>query len=145
MWNESFTFEINLGTEPLRIEVLDKDTFGEDDSEGISEVMLVDHGIPDQLKHDIWVELVDKKTLKKTGGRLRLMIQFVHSKVKYFEDYLARWDNTLREDAELKVQVEGFIRQLETPFGFLNTLMDEAPVNNENPNVAELDPVMAGV
>ena len=50
------------------------------------------------------------------------MIQFVYSKVKYFEDYLVRWDETLRHDAELKEQVENFIRQLETPFGFLNAL-----------------------
>ena len=36
VWNESFTFEITHGSEPLFIEVMDKDAFGADDSEGIS-------------------------------------------------------------------------------------------------------------
>lgn len=79
----------------------------------------------DQLKHDMWLNLRDKKTGKEVQGRLRIMIQFVYSKVKYFEDYLVRWDETLRHDAELKEQVENFIRQLETPFGFLNALAIE--------------------
>lgn len=38
------------------------------------------------------------------------MIQFVYSKVKYFEDYLLKWDETLKNDAELKENVERFIR-----------------------------------
>ena len=48
MWNESFTFDINLGTEPLFIEVMDKDTFGKDDSEGICYVNLNDPRLVDQ-------------------------------------------------------------------------------------------------
>jgi Ca2+-dependent lipid-binding protein len=42
VWNESFTFEISHGREALFIEVMDKDTFGDDDSEGITELRLMD-------------------------------------------------------------------------------------------------------
>lgn len=50
MWNESFTFEIHHGRDPLFIEVMDKDTFGEDDSEGVCTFSLDD--LRDQMKHD---------------------------------------------------------------------------------------------
>lgn len=60
VWNESFTFEIIHGGEPLLIEVMDKDTFGDDDSEGICQFRL--QNLRDQMKHDQWLELIDKKT-----------------------------------------------------------------------------------
>jgi len=40
VWNESFTFDITTGNEPLRIVIMDKDTFGNDDFEGQCEVSL---------------------------------------------------------------------------------------------------------
>lgn len=40
MWNESFTFDILHGREPLKVIVMDKDTFGNDDFEGQCEVPL---------------------------------------------------------------------------------------------------------
>ena len=40
VWNESFTFDIDTGREPLQIEVMDKDTFGADDFEGECQISL---------------------------------------------------------------------------------------------------------
>ncbi len=34
VWNESFTFDIQHGRDPLEVYVYDKDTFGNDDFEG---------------------------------------------------------------------------------------------------------------
>ena len=34
VWNESFTFDIMHGKEPLKIVIMDKDRFGKDDFEG---------------------------------------------------------------------------------------------------------------
>jgi Ca2+-dependent lipid-binding protein len=42
VWNESFTFEISQGTMPLQIEVMDHDTFGEHDSEGVSQLYMTE-------------------------------------------------------------------------------------------------------
>ena len=36
VWNESFTFEVQHGQDPLVIRVLDKDTFGEDSFFGLA-------------------------------------------------------------------------------------------------------------
>ena len=60
VWNESFTFEIHHGRDPLFIEVMDKDTFGEDESEGVCTFSLDD--LRDQMKHDQWLDLIDRAT-----------------------------------------------------------------------------------
>jgi len=61
VWNESFTFDINLGTEPLFLEVMDKDTFGQDDSEGVCFVSLNDPRLIEQQKADMWFDLQNKE------------------------------------------------------------------------------------
>lgn len=58
VWNESFTFDIMHGKEPLKITVMDKDTFGNDEFEGMCYVSL--NGLRDQMKHDSWFDLTDK-------------------------------------------------------------------------------------
>jgi hypothetical protein len=46
--------------------------------------------------------------------------------VQYFSEYLAKWDETLGKDIEEKDQIEKFLKQLENPFGFLDTMKEEA-------------------
>jgi hypothetical protein len=70
------------------------------------------------MKHDLWFELEDKAG-QKGNGRIRLMLQWVYSKVQYFEKYLMKWEQTLLEDVKEREAIEGFIQQLESPFGFL--------------------------
>jgi hypothetical protein len=70
------------------------------------------------MKHDLWFELEDKSG-QKGNGRIRLMLQWVYSKVQYFEKYLMKWEQTLLEDVKEREAIEGFIQQLESPFGFL--------------------------
>ena len=123
VWNESFTFEIHHGRDPLFIEVMDKDTFGEDDSEGVCTFSLDE--LRDQMKHDQWLELIDRATGQPSQGRIRLMLQWVYSKVQYFSEYLSKWDDTLNKDFEDKDQIEKFIKQLESPFGFFEQLRTE--------------------
>lgn len=50
------------------------------------------------------------------------MLQWVFSKVRYFTEYLSKWDETLVKDIEEKEQIEKFIKQLENPFGFLDQM-----------------------
>lgn len=40
VWNESFTFDISHGHIPLKVVVMDKDTFGKDDYQGETEIDL---------------------------------------------------------------------------------------------------------
>lgn len=99
MWNESFTFDIYHGRDNLKISVMDKDTFGNDDFEGQCFVNLQD--LRDQMKHDLWFDLLDRDG-RQHQGRIRLMLQWVYSKVQYFSEYLSKWDETLVKDIEEK-------------------------------------------
>lgn len=46
--------------------------------------------------------------------------------MQYFSEYLSKWDETLGKDIEEKEQIERFLKQLENPFGFLDTMKEEA-------------------
>ena len=45
--------------------------------------------------------------------------------MQYFNEYLSKWDETLVKDIEEKEQIEKFIKQLESPFGFLDQMAIE--------------------
>ena len=49
----------------------------------------------------------------------------MYSKVQYFSEYLSKWDDTLNKDFDDKEQIERFIKQLESPFGFFEQLRTE--------------------
>jgi hypothetical protein len=57
--------------------------------------------------------------------------------VQYFNEYLSKWDDTLKKDIEEKEEVERFLKQLENPFGFLDTLKEEADDDDED----EIEPI----
>ena len=59
------------------------------------------------------------------------MLQWVYSKVQYFSEYLSKWDETLNKDIEEKDQIERFLKQLDNPFGFLDTMKEEAEETDE--------------
>lgn len=59
------------------------------------------------------------------------MLQWVYSKVQYFNEYLSKWDETLVKDIEEKEQIEKFIKQLENPFGFLDQMAIEVEETDE--------------
>lgn len=66
MWNESFIFEIDHSQYRLLIQVMDKDTFGQD-FEGKAEVNLrEEQEITEQKKTIVWRELTDENG---NGGR----------------------------------------------------------------------------
>jgi len=93
VWNESFTFEISHGREKMRVIIMDKDTFGNDDFAGECYIDL--DTLRDQMKHDTWYDLHEKDRQIVMQGRIRLMLQWVYSKVQYFSEYLQKWDETL--------------------------------------------------
>jgi len=68
---------------------------------------------------------------QKGQGKIRIMVQWVYSKEKYFENYLAKWDQTLFEDVKEKDAIDGFIQQLESPFGFLAQVQNELEESEE--------------
>lgn len=143
VWNECFTFDISSKDEYLVVEVYDKDTFGNDDFEGQFRVELElpensDKLLPediedyeekdklfDQMKHDIWFDLLHK-TGNKYEGRVRLMLQWIYSKEQYFGRFVREWDRAIAENIVEKNQVEKYLASLESPFGFLDQVKRDA-------------------
>lgn len=107
VWNESFTFDITNGNNELKIVIMDKDTFGTDDFQG--ECYFGLDNLRDQMKHDVWLDLREKNSDAPTQGRIRLMLQWVYSKVQYFNEYLGKWDETLFKDVEEKEKIELYL------------------------------------
>lgn len=138
MWNESFSFDIEHGDEPLGVAVYDKDTFGQDDFEGECKVDLNDPnlGILDQRKVDIWCDLHTKDS-DQPRGRIRLQMQWIYSRYKYFDDYVTEWEQAIHNDVGIKEETERRLKQLESPFGFLDTIKAEAE-EEETDNEAEI-------
>lgn len=60
------------------------------------------------------------------------MLQWVYSKVQYFSEYLDKWDKTLGIDIDEKDLIERYIKQLENPFGFLDTMKDQAEETDDD-------------
>ena len=54
--------------------------------------------------------------------------------MQYFSEYLSKWDETLLKDIEENTQIEKYIKQLENPFGFLETMKDEIEETDDDDN-----------
>lgn len=48
------------------------------------------------------------------------MIQWVYSKVQYFEEYISKWYETLIKEGDVKDELELVLRQLDGPLGFIS-------------------------
>ena len=81
--------DVETGSETLHVEVLDKDTVVRNDFLGQFSVGLDE--FLDQGTHDLWFELEGQKPGDKAQGKLRLIIQYVHSKVKMLTGYINFW------------------------------------------------------
>jgi hypothetical protein len=131
VWNESFIFEIDHSQHQLLIQVMDKDTFGQD-FEGKAEVNLrEDQEIADQKKTIVWRELTDENG---NGGRgqIKLQIHWIYSRFRYFDGLAQTWGEALHADKEELERTEGDLAQMEKPFGFLSTLKSLAIYDAED-------------
>ena len=82
VWDEVFTFQIEKKDSNLRVTIMDRSTLGSDEFQGIVVIPL--STIEDQLKHDNYYELKGKDQKEPWPGKIRLGLQWVYSKVKYF-------------------------------------------------------------
>lgn len=119
-WDETFKFDIRTGKDPLEILVLDRDLYSADDFEGKLSLNLMD--FRDQMKMDKWYDLQSTNPNELWQGEIRVEIQWIHSRVKFFEDLLERLEQILAEDNRKRADVEKSLRELRAPFGFLEYL-----------------------
>jgi Ca2+-dependent lipid-binding protein len=117
VWNELYNFDVESGTEVLECNVWDKDDFGKDDFLGKFSCNL--ENLRDQGQHDEWFDLEPDTAGKKWQGKVRLVLQFIHSKSKMLTGYINIWSEQLEnEEMELK-ELKVVVKQMESPFGFI--------------------------
>ena len=119
-WDETFKFDVKTAKDPLEILVLDRDLYSADDFQGKLTLNLMD--FRDQMKTDKWYDLQSTNAKEMWQGEIRVDIQWIHSRIKFFEDLLHRLDQILRDDNKQRNEVEKSLQELRAPFGFLEFL-----------------------
>lgn len=66
--------------------------------------------LKDQMKHEDWFPVMSPAG--QENGKIRLVTQWIHSKVLFLTDVLRRWDETLEADAEEKARLEILLAEL---------------------------------
>ena len=116
MFKEVFTFQIQEGNEDLQVLLKDFKSPGSNRVLGRGYYSLAD--LRDQMRKDVIVDLNDPKT-EAPIGRIHLELQWIYSKIKYFEDIISQLENEL---AGNKADLESYqtsIQNLRKPFGVL--------------------------
>ena len=119
-WDENFKFDVKTGRDPLEILVLDRNMHVADDFQGKVTFNLMD--FKDQMKTDKWYPLQSTNPNEIWQGDIRVEIQWIHSRVKFFEDLLGRLGQILTEDQRKRTDIEKSLKELRAPFGFLEYL-----------------------
>eukprot|EP00343_Euplotes_focardii_P005541 CAMPEP_0205810326 /NCGR_PEP_ID=MMETSP0205-20121125/14507_1 /ASSEMBLY_ACC=CAM_ASM_000278 /TAXON_ID=36767 /ORGANISM="Euplotes focardii, Strain TN1" /LENGTH=321 /DNA_ID=CAMNT_0053088347 /DNA_START=102 /DNA_END=1064 /DNA_ORIENTATION=+ len=119
-WDETFKFDIKTAKDLLEVLVLDRDLYSADDFQGKMALNLMD--FRDQMKTDKWYDLQSTNTKDMWQGEIRVEVQWIHSRIKFFEDLLHRLDQISKDDNTQRNEIEKSLKELRAPFGFLEYL-----------------------
>lgn len=61
------------------------------------------------MKHEDWFPVYKNNA---ENGKVRLVTQWIHSKVLFLTDVLGRWEETLALDEEEKARLEALLMEL---------------------------------
>jgi hypothetical protein len=117
IWNEDFSLNIHTRNSVLRVEVFSKRRFGGDDYIGGSTIHL--KNLDDQQKVDKWYKLSTSESSSDENGQIRLRLQFVWNRFKFFEENYRKTVqqiDTLEEDF---AEINRLLELLDKPFGLL--------------------------
>lgn len=113
IWQETFTFQIRTGTDPLKVMVMDHDDVGSDNCVG--EVSIDLGNMRDQREHEGWFELTGKEK-GKGQGRIRLKMQWIWSKTIYLKEILKEWETVYDDDQRAALNLTSALETLKSPF-----------------------------
>ena len=116
VWDEVFTFQIDRHDSNLKVAIMDRSSMGGDEFQG--QLVIPLSTMADQLKHDNYYELKSKDN-QPWPGKLRLGLQWVYSKVKYFQTIIQQWGESLEIDKQELDYLKGELHKLDKPFGHL--------------------------
>ena len=105
--------EIITGLEEVRVMILTYDPRNRD--EVLGEVTIPVRRLRDQYRHDELFDLHDPRG-HPTSGKIHLVLQWIHSRVKYLEDVVKKWDDHIRSQIEDKADFERDLNTLYEPF-----------------------------
>lgn len=116
VWNEDFTFQIVNKNGILKVDVYDKDTVGTDDFEGGLQIPI--KSFQDQQRHDDWYDLVLQGN-SRGNGSIRLRIQFIWSRYKYFSDNFNKTEMQIMRLQEDINELNRYFEIFKKPFGIV--------------------------
>jgi Ca2+-dependent lipid-binding protein len=93
IWNEEFSLMAPNKNLSLKVEIFNKRKFGGD--ELIGTVLINLKTLEDQIKHDNWYK-IQNTSGKQDNGEIRLRLQFIWSKYKYFSDNFGKTENQIK-------------------------------------------------
>jgi Ca2+-binding EF-hand superfamily protein len=126
VWEETFTFQIQKGTEDLSVIVMDHDTLGRHDFEG--QVLIPLQSIADQMKHDQFFDLHGKNPNEPWQGRIHLTLQWIWSKVRYWETLVNQWKENIEFDRQDLRTIQELLDKLKEPFAIVEQDVDSVVV-----------------
>jgi hypothetical protein len=107
--------ETKTGGEDLNVAVM-QDLNGREEITG--QTLIPMGKLRDQQRHEEWFDLFDKSGVG-TRGRVKLSLQWIHSRVKYLVDVVAKWDEHIKMQDEDRVEYERDLQVLYEAFPFL--------------------------
>jgi Ca2+-dependent lipid-binding protein len=113
-WNEDFSFHVTNKKVVLDITVWHRDTFSDGKLGSIS-IPLSD--LEDQIKIEKEYDLTLNG--EETEGKLRLRMQFLYSRYKYFSDNHVKTEQQIQRLQEDITQLNKYFELFEKPFGIL--------------------------
>lgn len=120
--------------ERLKVVVMTHDPQGQD--EVLGEIVIPVSRLRDQYRHD---ELFDLQDLsgRPVSGKIHLVLQWIHSRVKYLSDVIKKWDDHIRTQIEDKAEYERDLAILYEPFkGLLKLKSPNAGAQGRQPRQA---------
>lgn len=126
---------MRTGRGDLLVEIFDRD---QDKNEFEGEVRIPLSKLADQYKHDEWFELYDKRG-SRLPGKIHLVMQWVHSRVKYYEEVISKWNEHIHTHEEDLAEYEHDLDVLYQPFPLLKS---GAALPKERPLDASSAPVL---
>jgi Ca2+-binding EF-hand superfamily protein len=126
VWEETFTFQIEKGTDDLSVTVMDHDTLGRHDFEG--QVFIPLQSIKDQMKHDQFFDLHGKNPIEPWQGRIHLTLQWIWSKESYWETLVNQWRENIEFDRQDLRTIQDLLDKLKEPFAVIQQDIDSVVV-----------------
>jgi hypothetical protein len=115
VWNEDFSFQVKKKGFILKVDVWDKD-LGADDYLGGVEIPLKD--LEHMQKSDTWYDLSINGSAEG-NGQVRLRIQYVWSRYKYFSDNYNKTDFQIMRLQEDIHELNRYFELFNKPFGII--------------------------